>query len=787
MSGDFSNIVRRPTGIVLIVLGLMALAAPIVVGSWSIRLLGLPLVLIALREFYHSIPRARQQSRSGGFVTGLLALAAGLLLFASPSLVVSGLVIMLIVVLVVDGVQKLLRAFRGPATGTRTMLALNGAVSIATAVLAWLLWKTFDVNVAIGIAVGCFIITSGWSALLSPPQVTVAPQAVSPMNEHPDIKLGLGAQPLFRRMRRNATRRQLVSRYVELGWLAVAVAVLFVIHAVRMNTSDSWLGLVSPVVATGGDFLMTAVLGALILLPVRLTWRWLTRPFERYIWRRRIDGNSGDLGPLLQTLAEKWSNARYSFALRLQAARSSLLSAGALVLRLGLPIAVIFVAVNPIWGFTWYFNTESWASGVYQKITELRVDRWRSAMIQAVALEGGEDTDQLFQIKPPGTAVQDFSFIVIGDPGEGDPSQLALTQRFVELGQRSDIKFMVISSDIIYPAGAMVDYERNFYLPFKGFEKPIYAIPGNHDWFDALEGFNANFLVPDAARTALQARTAADHGLTSTNQQRIERYIAEAARLRDLYRIDNANQHGPFFELQTPAFALLAIDTGILRTIDDEQRAWLLRALARSEGKTIMAILGHPKFAGGRDTSIGDARFFELLELLNRHRVSIVMAGDTHDFEYYSEPVQQGDPDQVTHHFVNGGGGAYLSIGTALDWPHSPATETWAYYPATPAVSRKLDTETPLWKQPVWQWIKRYRGWPLTTETLSGIFDFNRAPFFQSLVEVRVEGSRNRIVLALHGVDGPLKWRDVQLSASQETDAPDAAVEFSIPLMTPVN
>ena len=40
------------------------------------------------------------------------------------------------------------------------------------------------------------------------------------------------------------------------------------------------------------------------------------------------------------------------------------------------------------------------------------------------------------------------------------------------------------------------------------------------------------------------------------------------------------------------------------------------------------------------------------------------MAGDTHDFEVYKEVDQaQGRP---TYHFVNGGGGAYLSIGTAL-------------------------------------------------------------------------------------------------------------------------
>ena len=75
-----------------------------------------------------------------------------------------------------------------------------------------------------------------------------------------------------------------------------------------------------------------------------------------------------------------------------------------------------------------------------------------------------------------------------------------------------DVKFLVVSSDVIYPAGAMKDYEPKFYLPFKGFEKPIYAMPGNHDWYDALEAFAANFLEPEAARAAMtRASVEADH------------------------------------------------------------------------------------------------------------------------------------------------------------------------------------------------------------------------------------------------------------------------------------
>ena len=80
-----------------------------------------------------------------------------------------------------------------------------------------------------------------------------------------------------------------------------------------------------------------------------------------------------------------------------------------------------------------------------------------------------------------------------------------MRDQFLALGARPDVKFLVLASDVIYPQGAMKDYEAKFYLPFKGFGKPIYAIPGNHDWYDALEAFAANFFEPDAARAAMRA------------------------------------------------------------------------------------------------------------------------------------------------------------------------------------------------------------------------------------------------------------------------------------------
>jgi hypothetical protein len=68
------------------------------------------------------------------------------------------------------------------------------------------------------------------------------------------------------------------------------------------------------------------------------------------------------------------------------------------------------------------------------------------------------------------------------------------------------------------------------------------------------------------------------------------------------------------------------------------------------------------------------------------------------------------------HHFVNGGGGAYLSIGTALDFPLQPAVSDWAFYPRTDRLREKMDAEMPTWKQPFWYWIKWFRAWPFSVE-----------------------------------------------------------------------
>src|SRR5215468_8367572 len=113
---------------------------------------------------------------------------------------------------------------------------------------------------------------------------------------------------------------------------------------------------------------------------------------------------------------------RMRFARRLAKMRYSPRAALRWGLQVGLPATAILIAVNPIWGFSWFFNSESWATGVWNRWAEARTDTWRSNMIEAVREQySGQniaDVD-LFKISPEGLVDSgDFSFLVLGDTGE---------------------------------------------------------------------------------------------------------------------------------------------------------------------------------------------------------------------------------------------------------------------------------------------------------------------------------------------------------------------------------
>lgn len=776
----------RFNGVLLFTLGAVATIAPLFSSVWGVPIVGAAIFLSGIVELADAWFSGNTRTH---YSSGVLSVLAGALISIQSAFAFSGLMVLMSLVLALDGGVNVVRAVRGTTAGRLAPPKpsgegglwdfINGSANLLLALLVWALRDSIG-PLGFGVLLGLRMAASGWQTMFAP-SPSDADAFARIEDRHPDLRLGLPPHPIIGFIHREARADAATRAPTDFYWSVIFVVVFFAIHVGRLDAEWTWLGMLSPAAATLGDIVAALVLSVVVLYPLSRFWHRLTRPAERAVWRRMLEDTSPEVH-------QRWSERALRFwaehRLRRQVARdvenNTLAGAVRQMIRAGLPITAVLIAVHPIWGFSWYFNSENWATAAWQKIAETRVDEWRGAMIDAVVAARGAASVEaagVFAVAPDGLDTgADFSFLVIGDPGEGDPSQHALRDQVLAAARNDAVRFVVIASDVVYPLGQMKDYEANFYLPLKGVEKPIYAVPGNHDWFNALDGFAANLMDPNTARAAIDARVESDLSLSSTTGDRIERLIADAARLRSLYRVPAGRQHGPFFELHGDGFSLIAIDTGIQRAVDDRQLAWLNAALGRAEGRFTMAILGHPFFASGRDRR-GDGSFARVHELLRERGVRVVMAGDTHDFEYYRDAA--GKP---MHHFVNGGGGAYLSIGTALDWPERPVFADYAFYPRTDALRAKLEAETPFWKWPAWRWVRRFGAWPFSVEALSAVFDFNRAPYFQSFVEVRVERSRSRVVFAVIGVDGPLRWRDLQIGgAGRPVDqSDDDAAEFVI-------
>jgi uncharacterized membrane protein HdeD (DUF308 family)/3',5'-cyclic AMP phosphodiesterase CpdA len=766
---------RFGLGTFALVLAGLAAAAPILVGPGALRLVGTLLMVAGLLEVLHCFRRVRQDVQRSTYVGAGLTFLMGLLVLAAPALAETALTLLLGASFVIDAVQRAVELRRRQDRRTALTIALSVAGNVAMALLLLALWRRTLVW-TIAIAGALRIVGVGWNMVLSPVPSRDDAAVVRSFGlpDHPDlIRLG-------ERLAREEEERRPYDR----RWTVALVAILFAIHVGRMQAEWTLVGLLAPFVAVAGDVVSALLIALGVIGPARFGFRRATWPLERWGWARLVETSVERPPRLFDRLLRVYLIRSFRIWIRFDQMRDSLPFAFERALQMGLPVVAVAVATVPIWGMSWYFNSENWAAAIYNSWAEQRTDTWRVAMTRAVlASAPSSGAAGALALGPPKLG-GDFAFLVIGDPGEGDASQHVLRDQIIRAGTGPDTRFMVISSDVIYPTGAMKDYEANFWLPFKGFDKPVYAIPGNHDWYDALEGFVATFFTPEAAKIAMRARVEADNRLTSTTDDRIAWLVGEAARLRREYGVPTGFQRAPYFQVQSDRFALLAVDTGVLRRVDPDQLAWLRAALEQSRGKFKMVILGHPLYAGGLYQAAGDADFTALHDLIREHRVEIVMAGDTHDLELYVERYRAEGSEHVMHHVVNGGGGAYLSSGTALAWPASPAVPQWAFHPSSAALTAKIDFHTPRWKWPFWLWTKHYGAWPFSVEWLSAAFDYNVAPFFQSFVEVRVEPSAGRVRMLPWGVHGRLRWVDLQASPGWRPEGrpPDELVEIVVPI-----
>ena len=83
-----------------------------------------------------------------------------------------------------------------------------------------------------------------------------------------------------------------------------------------------------------------------------------------------------------------------------------------------------------------------------------------------------------------------FRIIILGDTGEGDKSQYSL----LPLIYAFNPDFIIINGDVAYPAGRMGldpekdDFLSGFFKPYSHLNIPIWATPGNHEYYSPNNG-----------------------------------------------------------------------------------------------------------------------------------------------------------------------------------------------------------------------------------------------------------------------------------------------------------
>ncbi len=248
---------------------------------------------------------------------------------------------------------------------------------------------------------------------------------------------------------------------------------------------------------------------------------------------------------------------------------------------------------------------------------------------------------------------------------------------------RGDI--LLFGGDTAYPVATAQEITNRVIVPFNQVletlpvDRPrvLLGIPGNHDWYDGLDGFARMF-----RRTSEDEEGVLRPSVVGISQRMIERYAEWAREFVRGGKIEKPKalalrgyrpvQSASYFVLPlTRRLHLFAVDRQ-LRRLDTRQILFFESWRARHPEPTPWVMLPDPLFAFGKPSATGTA-MIEALNLDLEAKPHFLLSGDVHHYER----LQQG----AALHVTAGGGGAFLHpaplgprarSGVAVEWPTGP-------------------------------------------------------------------------------------------------------------------
>jgi hypothetical protein len=265
----------------------------------------------------------------------------------------------------------------------------------------------------------------------------------------------------------------------------------------------------------------------------------------------------------------------------------------------------------------------------------------------------------------------------------------------VLLAPRGDV--LLFGGDTAYPVATADEIRDRVVVPWNrvlverddGRRRVLLGIPGNHDWYDGLDGFGRLFrrhvdIGPDGgARPTLHGsphRTMLGH-YAEWAREFVRGGQVEKPRTLALAGY-TAAQGASYFALPiAPGLTMLAVDRQ-LKAVDVRQREFFAHFLDRNVGTTPLVVLPDPVLAFGRPSPTG-TESIGALRLTLSARPHFVLSGDIHHYRR--------DVDGPTTHVTAGGGGAFLHPAQIADRNGRAAAAEWP----GPEQSRALLLQVP--------------------------------------------------------------------------------------------
>ncbi|HEX9620452.1 MAG TPA: hypothetical protein VF989_09965 [Polyangiaceae bacterium] len=245
---------------------------------------------------------------------------------------------------------------------------------------------------------------------------------------------------------------------------------------------------------------------------------------------------------------------------------------------------------------------------------------------------------------------------------------------------RGDI--LLFGGDTAYPVATVEEINNRVVVPFNralerlgdGRDRVLLGIPGNHDWYDGLDGFARMF----RRRAESEGEERQRPSVVSIDPLQIERYadwakeFVRGGQRHKQKRLDLDGyfpvQSASYFTLQlAPRLALLAGDRQ-LKQVDFRQRRFFSEWLGGHPEVVPIVALPDP-YRRFREVSVTGAATVEAMGLDLHTKPHLVLSGDVHHYERWNEGE--------TTHVIAGGGGAFLHPAPLARKGLEPAAVEW--------------------------------------------------------------------------------------------------------------